>query len=186
LDHRQEIIILQLCQCENYAANDVVGQHKLKVKHRTKSLSDNTKGVLLKFINNSPGIRYRELLRTTGFSNGVMAYYIKKLEKLRQIKVKRHDRRSTRFYPFKIAANELQVIEYVRRKTALEIVSFLSKYGPHTFKDIVRITKKVRSTISWHLSRLREGGIISVKMGRNQMYTLKNRDLVLKVMKKIK
>jgi DNA-binding transcriptional ArsR family regulator len=115
-----------------------------------------------------------------------MAYYIKKLEKSKQIKVKRHDRRSTRFYPFKIAANELQVIEYVMRKTALEIVSFLPKYGPHTFKDIVRITKKVRSTISWHLSRLREGGIISVKMGRNQMYTLKNRDLVLKVMKKIK
>jgi len=184
LGHKHEITVLRLCQCENYAINDLLGERKLKVKHRTKS--DKTKGILLQCINNSPGIRYRELLRTTGFSNGVMAYHIKKLEKSKQIKVKRYDRRSTRFYPFNIDAKELQVIEYIRRKTALEIVSFLSKYGPRTFKDIVRITKKVRSTVSWHLSRLREGRIISVKMRRNQTYVLKNRDLVIKVMKKIK
>src|SRR5438445_10135406 len=108
----------------------------MKVGSRNKSLTDKTKSKLLKRIDNSPGIRYRELLRTTGFSNGVMAYHIKKLEKSKQIKVKRYDRRSTRFYPLNIAAKELQVIEYVRRKTAREIVSFLSKYGPRTFKDI--------------------------------------------------
>jgi predicted transcriptional regulator len=161
-------------------------EYKLKVKHRTKSLSDKTKRILLRCINNSPGIRYRELLRATGFSNGVMAYHLKKLEKSKQIKVRRYDRRSTRFYPFSIAAKELQAIEHIRRKTASEIVLFLSQYGPRTFKDIVQVTKKVRSTVSWHLSRLRHGGIISVRMGRNQMYRLKNRDLVIKVMKKIK
>jgi DNA-binding transcriptional ArsR family regulator len=116
----------------------------------------------------------------------VMAYHLKKLEKSKQIKVRRYDRRSTRFYSVNIAAKELQVIEYIRRKTASEIVLFLSQYGPRTFKDIVRITKKVRSTVSWHLSRLKQGGIISVQMGRNQMYRLKNRDLVIRVMKKIK
>ena len=161
-------------------------EYKLKVKHRTKSLSDKTKLILLRCISNSPGIRYRELLRATGFSNGVMAYHLKKLEKSKQIKVRRYDRGSTRFYPFIIAAKELQVIQHIRRKTASEIVLFLSQSGPRTFKDIVQVTKKVRSTVSWHLSRLRHGGIISVMMGRNQMYRLKNRDLVIRVMKKIK
>ncbi len=109
-------------------------EYKLKVKHRTKSLSDKTKRILMRCINNSPGIRYRELLRATGFSNGVMAYHLKKLEKSKQIKVRRYDRRGTRFYPFSIAAKELQVIEHIRRKTASEIVLFLSQYGPRTFK----------------------------------------------------
>ncbi|MGC1931495.1 MAG: ArsR family transcriptional regulator [Candidatus Nitrosopolaris sp.] len=161
-------------------------EYKFKVNNKTMSLSDKTKSILLKRINDSPGIRYRELLRATGFSNGVMAYHLKKLEESKRIKVRRYDSRSTRFYPLSIAAKELRIIEYIRRRTAREIVLFLSQYGSRTFKDIVQVTKKVRSTISWHLSRLRQGGIISVRMGRNQMYRLKNRDLVIRVMKKIK
>jgi predicted transcriptional regulator len=161
-------------------------EYKLKVNHSIKSLSDKTKRILLKCINNSPGIRYRELLRVTGFSNGVMAYHLKKLEKSKRIKVRRNDRRSTRFYPFNIAAKESRVIEYIRRRTASEIILFLSQYGSRTFNDIVQVTNKVRSTVSWHLSRLRQGGIISVRKGRNRMYSLKNRDLVIRVMKKIK
>jgi predicted transcriptional regulator len=115
-----------------------------------------------------------------------MAYHLKKLEKSKRIKVRRHCRRSTGFYPLSIAAKELRIIEYIRRRTAREIVLFLSQYGSGTFKDIVQVTKKVRSTVSWHLSRLRQGGIISVRMGKNQMYRLKNRDLIIRVIKKIK
>ena len=158
---------------------------ELRVDSRSKSLMDKTKTKLLKRINNSPGIRYRELLRTTGFSNGVMAYHLKKLEKSKQIKVSRSHRRSTRFYPLRIAFRELRIIEYIRRRTAQEIVLFLA-HESRTFKDIVQFTKKARSTVSWHLSRLRDGGIITVGKGRNQTYRLKNRNLVIKVMKKIK
>ncbi|MGB7952508.1 MAG: winged helix-turn-helix transcriptional regulator [Candidatus Nitrosopolaris sp.] len=157
----------------------------MRADSRTKSGTDKTKSKLLKRINNSPGIRYRELLRVTGFSNGVMAYHLKKLENSKRIKVSRSHRRSTRFYPLSIAARELRVIEFIRRRTARQIVRFLLQDDSRTFKDIVQFTKKVRSTVSWHLSRLREGGIISVGVGRNQTYRLKNRDLVIKVMKKI-
>lgn len=157
----------------------------MKVNSRTKSLTDKTKSKLLKRINNSPGIRYRELLRTTGFSNGVMAYHLKKLELSKRIKVSRSHRRSTRFYPLSIASRELRVIEYIRRRTARQIVLLLLRHNSRTFKDIVQFTNKVRSTVSWHLSRLREGGIISVGIGGNQTYRLKNRDLVTRVMTRI-
>lgn len=161
------------------------GKQGLNISSRTKSLTDSTNIKLLNRINNSPGIRYRELLRATGFSNGVMAYHLKKLEKSKRIKVSRSHRRSTRFYPLSIPARELRVIEFIRRKTARQIVHFLLQNDSRTFKDIVQFTKKVRSTVSWHLSRLREGGIIKVGVGRNQTYRLKNRELVIKVMKKI-
>jgi len=158
----------------------------LKVDNRNKSLVDKTKIKLLKQINNSPGMRYRELLRATGFSNGVMAHHLKILEKSKRIKVSRSHRRSTRFYPLSIASKELRVIEYIRRRTARQIVLFLLQHESSNFKEIVQFTKKASSTVSWHLSRLRRGRIISVRMGRIQRYRLKNRDLVFKVMKKIK
>lgn len=158
----------------------------MKADGRIKYLADKNKHKLLKHINRSPGIRYRELLRTTGFSNGVMAYHLKKLELSKRIKVSRSHIRSTRFYPLSIASRELRVIEYIRRRTARQIVLLLLRHDSRTFKDIVQFTNKVRSTVSWHLSRLRDGGIISVGVGRNHTYRIKNRELVIRVMKKIR
>ena len=44
----------------------------------TRSITefDDPKHVLLRHINNTPGIRCRELLRLTGLSNGVLAYHL--------------------------------------------------------------------------------------------------------------
>ena len=36
---------------------------------------------LINFINSQPGIRYRELLRLSGLTNGVLTYHITNLEK---------------------------------------------------------------------------------------------------------
>jgi predicted transcriptional regulator len=156
----------------------------MKRNGRTKYLADKNKRKLLKHIKRSPGIRYRELLRTTGFSNGVMAYHLKKLELSKRIKVSRSHIGSTRFYPLNIASRELRVIEYIRRRGARQIVLFLLRHDSPTFQDIVQFTNKVRSTVSWHLSRLRHGGIISV--GGSHTYRVKNRELVIRVLKKIR
>jgi predicted transcriptional regulator len=60
---------------------------------------DDPKYILLRHINNTPGIRYRELLRLTGLSNGALAYHLRGLEKSSQIRVDRQkERRTTRYY----------------------------------------------------------------------------------------
>jgi predicted transcriptional regulator len=46
-----------------------------------------TRTILLRSIEESPGIRYRELLRTTGLVNGVLSYHLAALEKSDVIKV---------------------------------------------------------------------------------------------------
>jgi predicted transcriptional regulator len=51
------------------------------MKRQTIFLTDESKIILLKHINKSPGIRYRELQRATGFANGVLAYHLNILEK---------------------------------------------------------------------------------------------------------
>ncbi|MDQ6866286.1 MAG: hypothetical protein M3044_20970 [Thermoproteota archaeon] len=57
----------------------------------SKGVSDfrDPKEMLLIHINNIPGIRYRELLRLTELSNGVLAYHLSGLEKTSQIRVDR-------------------------------------------------------------------------------------------------
>ena len=84
------------------------------MKRQTIFLTDEPKTILLEHINNSRGIRYRELQRKTGFANGMLAYHLKILEMSKRIKVIRyHIRKSTRYYPLNITAKEARLIEYV-------------------------------------------------------------------------
>jgi DNA-binding transcriptional ArsR family regulator len=53
-----------------------------------------------------------------------------------------------------------------------------------TFSEIVEHTGKAPSTVSAHLKRLKEAGIINVRYGEYQLYSLANRDLVAEVLSK--
>src|SRR5215469_18289310 len=155
------------------------------MKRQTKFHTDEPKTILLECINNSPGIRYRELQRETKFANGMLAYHLKILEKSKRMKVIRY-RDSTRYYPLNTTFKEARIIEYVRRPTSRKILFYLLNHDECTFSDIVRHTKKVRSTISWHLSWLRKAMIISVRKGMQQTYRLRNRDTVALLINKTK
>jgi predicted transcriptional regulator len=157
--------------------------YKMKGKNRTISPRDWKKRMLLKCINNSPGIRYRELLRVTGFPNGVMAYHLKILEQFKHMKVSRQYKKITRYYPLKTTAKESRVIEFMKRPTDRRIILFILKHERCRFKDIEWHIKRASSTVSWHLSRLREADIISM---RHLTYRLNNRTLVIAVMNKVK
>ena len=155
------------------------------MRRQTIYLTDKSKSCLLKHINISPGIGYRELQRATGFANGVLAYHLMVLEKSRRVKVNRYrTRNSTRYYPLNTTAQESRIMEYLRRTTTRKILLFLLDRDRCTFNEIMQHTKKVRSTISWHLSWLRKARIISVRTGLPQTYRLRDKDLIAKLMNK--
>ena len=62
--------------------------------------------VILEQIGKSPGIRYRELLRSTGLSNGVLEHHLKILEKTHKVKVDRSGGKRTGYYPIDILEDE--------------------------------------------------------------------------------
>lgn len=75
-------------------------------------LSDSQSNIL-KVINQSPGIRYRELTRRTGFANGVLTYHLNILEQIRCIN-KFKQSNVTRYYPIDIPIQDLKVISHLR------------------------------------------------------------------------
>ena len=52
-----------------------------------------TQDKIIKYVNEIPGIRYRELLRMTGLSNGVLSYHLRSLDNSRKIRVNRVNNR---------------------------------------------------------------------------------------------
>ena len=132
----------------------------------TRSINefDDPKDVLLTHINNTPGIRYRELLRLTGLSNGALAYHLSGLEKSSQIRVDRQkENRTTRHYSISIPRQESDILRQLRNDVARQIIKLILEHDSCTFNEIAEQLHKASSTTSWHLKRLKEAGIISVK-----------------------
>jgi predicted transcriptional regulator len=141
--------------------------------------------LLLKQIEQTPGIRYRELLRLTGLVNGVLTYHLAALEKANVIKVDR-ELRITRYYPVNVSEKESAILKYIRHEPIRQIVLFILEHDMSTFNEIVDHTEKAPSTVSSHLKRLKEAGIVSVRYGECHLYRLVERDVVAEVLSKYK
>lgn len=142
-----------------------------------------TKAILLRHIEENPGIRFREMLRMTGLANGVLAYYLAALEKADVVKVDRQSR-ITRYYPVSVSDGESAILKFVRHEPVRQIVLFILDHDLCTFNEIVGHTKKAPSTVSSHLKRLKEAGIISVRYGEYQRYRLAEKDQIAEVLSK--
>ena len=55
------------------------------------------------------------------------------------------------------------MIELFRQHITRRIIIYILEYGTCGFNDIVMHTKKVPSTISWHLSKLSDANIIKIR-----------------------
>lgn len=139
--------------------------------------------MLLQRILQNPGIRYRELMRLTGLANGVLAYHLSSLERSDLVRVDRRSR-MTRYYPLSVSDDESAVLKYIRHEPVRKILLFIFDHELCTFSEIVEYTGKAPSTISLHLKRLKEDGIIVVRYGEYHLYRLADRELVANVLSK--
>jgi predicted transcriptional regulator len=141
--------------------------------------------VILKQIGETPGIRYRELVRSTGLSNGTLEYHLRILERTHKVKVDISDGKRGRYYPIDILANESNIIGFIRNNVSRQIVTFILEHELCTFGEILEHIKKAPSTLSWHLKRLSKAAVISVTYGKQyQFYQVLNSKFVQEILYK--
>jgi predicted transcriptional regulator len=141
--------------------------------------------VILKQIGETPGIRYRELVRSTGLSNGTLEYHLRILERTHKVKVDISDGRRGRYYPIDILANESNIIGFIRNNVSRQIVTFILEHELCTFGEILEHIKRAPSTLSWHLKRLSKAAIISITYGKEyQLYQVLNSKFVQEILYK--
>lgn len=147
------------------------------------SESADTKSLLLKIIEQNPGIRYREILRVTGFVNGVLTYHLTALEKSERIRAVRESK-MTRYYPPQVSEKESSMLKYVRHAPVKDMLIFIFKNDRCTFNEIVEHSKKAPSTVSSHLKRLKDDGVITVRYGEYHLYRIADKELFSDVLSK--
>ena len=134
-----------------------------------------------KIIEQTPGIQFREIMRSSGLKNGVLSHYLGKLEKNGVIKVIRGPRQS-RFYPPQITEEESIVIKALRKQTPRDLLLSLIIEDGLEFSQLVKEVKKSPSTVSLYLSQLVEDGLVETKfVSLKKRYHIKARDLIDKL-----
>ena len=134
-----------------------------------------------KIIEQTPGIQFREIMRSSGLKNGVLSHYLGKLEKSGVIKVIRGPRQS-RFYPPQITEEESIVIKALRKQTPRDLLLSLIIEDGLEFSQLVKEVKKSPSTVSLYLSQLVEDGLVETKfVSLKKRYHIKARDLIDKL-----
>ena len=129
-----------------------------------------TKKLIITQVGETPGVRYRELLRLTGLSNGALEYHLRILEKTREVKVDRSVGKRARYYSIDILTDESHILGFIRNNVSRQIVTFVLEHDLCTFNEILQHIKKAPSTLSWHLKRLSKAAIISVTYGQEYSF----------------
>ena len=116
--------------------------------------------IIFSEIKNNPGIRFRELMKKVGITNGVMSHYLRKLEENESVWIERTPR-VTRFYSSDLSEDEAKLVKRLRQETPKKILVTLVENDQLTFKEIVLKIAKSPSTTSFYLSQLVKENIIN-------------------------
>ena len=143
---------------------------------------------ILAHIIQHPGIRYRQLLRLSGFANGVLSLHLKRLNRLKIVKAKKLGYSTTRYYHSSVKTTESDILDHLLDSTRRNIIFFLLEHSNCRFKEIVYHINRAPSTTSFQLQRLERIGIISVLgiNGNSQYYRLKNKSRIIRTASKYK
>tara|TARA_Y100000590_G_scaffold380996_1_gene449759 strand:- start:3675 stop:4178 length:504 start_codon:yes stop_codon:yes gene_type:complete len=122
-------------------------------------------------IQNNPGIRFRELMKMVGITNGIMSYYIQKLEKIGIIFVHRQAG-IARLFTNDINSSEINLIQYLRTPTTKKIMVSLLAEDHLKFKQITETIQMSPSTTSFYLKKLVSSKIVNVSGSFPKVYSL--------------
>lgn len=150
-----------------------------------KNYHDNPRvNKLLKIILENPGFQFNDIVKSSGFANGIISHYLVRMEKHGMISIRRSKRRTWLFPPH-TSKVEASMIISLRKETSKIILSLLLVKRKSTFSEILSETKRSSATISITLSSLIDLNLIRVTPGIIRKYELVDRDLTLKTVQKI-
>jgi predicted transcriptional regulator len=140
---------------------------------------------ILEIVKNNPGIHYSELVRIVDLTHGVITHYLVRMEKMKQVRIKR-DKRKAFIFLHNSSEKLDNILIHLRKETAGRIIAFLLDRKTATFLEIREVTRKSPSTVSLVLTQLVEINLVRRIPGVVHKYELVDLDLTLQAIESMK
>ncbi len=143
-----------------------------------------TRRKIYELIKKSPGIHFREIERRLKMAVGNIQYHLHYLEKKNLIRVEK-DGEYIRYYSKDVSLDESDktVMSFLRRKTSRRILIYLLSNPCVNNKDLSKAVGLSFSTVSWHLNKLVEAGVVERKKeGRESFFKVRDAERVVRLL----
>ena len=139
--------------------------------NRMQSKAEGRRQKISLAIEENPGYNYQDLLKDTGFPNGILSHHLKSLEKNGLVRVKRKKRMTWFFSPnSNPVEDELRI--HLRKETCRKILIYLLEHKEITHKRLIRILEKSPSTVTYTMRNLLESKLIYKTSNFRKSYSL--------------
>ncbi len=139
-------------------------------KNEKKILELEVRKKIYDIVKKSAGCHFREIERRSGLATGSVQYHLAYLAKHNLIKEEKENN-NVRYFPRDINAKNKKLLSILRQKSMRHIILFILTNNNCNQEQIVKEVQLSPSTVSWHIKKLEEEGIIfSKKEGRRTFY----------------
>lgn len=121
-------------------------------------------------VRSDPGVHFNALVRGTDMAPGQVQYHLKRLLDERLVAEDCYGR--THYYPPSFDAWERRALALLRRETSADIVGVLLESGETPATEVAERVGIARSTLSWHVDRLVDAGLVEKRRGAESRITL--------------
>lgn len=142
------------------------------------------KKTILKLVEDDPGVGFIDIMKSTGYANGIVGHHLRTLEREGSIRIKREKRKIWIFHPT-LDSNDDNIRIFLRKETCKKILVFLLEARSANFIQIRDTIGKSPSTTSTTLKMLVESKVIKKIPGFPHKYALEDYEKTIKILNTI-
>ena len=137
---------------------------------------------IYQIISKFPGMYLREMEKVLGLAVGVLEYHLSYMVKSEILSTEEEGNKIRYFIRDDVSYGDKATIGLLRQKVPRRIVLHLMLNPGIRFKDVLEQFEVSKSTLSFHMKKLVDGGIVdAVKEGRETSYTVRDPEGIARV-----
>lgn len=134
---------------------------------------------ILSYLATNPGVHVRRIGRALSLSTGLLSYHLAVLEERGLVRAESDGHRKRYFPAHAFTLEERRILGLLQERVPRRILRALDDHGLRTFDELRRSAGVTKSTLSYHLKKLRRSGVVlEGRARREKMYGLRNPGLV--------
>ena len=131
---------------------------------------DSNRVRIFNFIEANPGTHLRKIKQELNLAMGVIQYHLYKLEREGKIVSARHGLYKRFYAETRLRVEDRDILNLLSQETERDIILYLIKNPLASQKELSEFARISPSSTSWHMKRLSQAGVITIRRENGAVY----------------
>jgi Uncharacterized protein conserved in archaea len=142
-----------------------------------------TRKEIFEYVQTNPGVHFSQAKRDLDMETGLLQHHLETLQEYGVLMSQEHQGKRRLFVAEELTEEEREILSSLRYETTRHILLFLIQEETARNGSIAEELGVAPATVSWHVPRLVEDGIVSeIQDGRTTLYTVADVELTMQLL----